>query len=115
MVLKVKTGEQVSRCQINFPENSLHPNKLITLAREMVWASRFFNIEIATFSPMLIEAIDAWSEQLQIDVEFYLNELEINQDYLYEIYEDLSQAYDEIDILRLKSSRKQEYCSCCYQ
>ena len=102
MVLKVKTGEQVSRCQINFPENSLHPNKLLALAREMVWASKFFNI-------------DAWSEQLQIDVEFYLNELEINQDYLYEIYEDLSQAYDEIDILRLKSSRKQEYCSCCYQ
>ena len=113
MVLKVKTGETVSDCQIMFPENGMHPNKLIAMGRELVWASKFFNIEIATFSPMLIEAIEAWSEYLEIKVEFYLNNKKINSDYLYELYNNLSDAYDEIDIIKLKAERREIFSCCC--
>ena len=113
MVLKVKTGETVSDCQIMFPENGMHPNKLIAMGRELVWASQFFNIEIATFSPMLIEAIDVWSEYFEIKVEFYLNKKEINSDFLFKLYDDLGKAYDEIDIIRLKNERGKIFGCCC--
>lgn len=113
MVLKVKTGETVSDCQIMFPENGMHPNKLIAMGRELVWASQFFNIEIATFSPMLIEAIDVWSECFEIKVEFYLNKKEISSDFLFKLYDDLGKAYDEIDIIKLKNEGRKIFGCCC--
>lgn len=112
-MLKVKTGENVHNCEIMFPENEMHPNKLIAMGRELVWASQFFNIEIATFSPMLIEAIDAWSEYFKIKVEFYLNNKEISSDYLYKIYSNLSDAYNTIDVIKLKAKRKETFGYCC--
>lgn len=112
-MLKVKTGENVSNCQIMFPDNGVHPNKFIIMARELVWASRFFNIEIATFNTILIEAIDSWSEYLGIKVEFYIDNKEIENDLLYQVYDNLTEVYDEIDIIRLRGEIGHS-CKCCY-
>lgn len=112
-MLKVKTGENVSDCQIMFPENNVHPNKFIVMGRELVWASKFFNIEIATFNPGLIEAIDAWSEYFNIKVEFYLDNKEIKNNLLCEVYENLSNFYDKVDLIRLQAERGKDYYSCC--
>lgn len=93
---------------IYFPEAGKHPDEIFKEAREQIIKSQDEEINIITYSPMLIESLDAWSEWEKIPIEFYLNGKEIPSFKLCEIYEDLSKAYDEIDILRLRIEMRDE-------
>ena len=88
---------------IYFPEAGKHPNKIFKEAREQILDSQNKDINVITYSPILIESLDAWSEWEKVPIEFYLNGKKIPSFKLCEIYEDLSKAYDEIDQLRLKN------------
>ena len=113
-MLKVISGQNLENYNgIKFPEAGKHPNDIFINAKILVWASKFFNITIITYSPILIESIEVWSEYLEIEVEFYLNDKQIPQNKLYYIYSNLGEAYDKINILRLRTEYRKEGGKCC--
>ena len=108
-MLKVISGNEIDNIEkgvIKFPEAGKHPDEIFKNAKQLVWASKFFDIKIITYSPLLIESIDVWADYLKINVTFYLNKEEISQNELYKVYSNLAKAYDKIDILRLGIKRR---------
>ena len=101
---------------IDEPEVNLHPDWQFKLAEILVLLAKDLNITIYlnSHSPMFIEAIDAFSEyyDMEDDVNYYLTEesdiegkydfTKISSDELYKIYDNLGNAYDLIDQLRLR-------------
>lgn len=101
---------------IDEPEVNLHPEWQFKFAEILVLLAKDLNITIYlnSHSPMFIESIDAFTEyyDMQDDVNYYLtvesgikgkykfNKIESDQ--LYKIYDNLGNAYDLIDQLRLK-------------
>ena len=105
------------------PEVNLHPDWQIKLAEVLVLiASKLdITIYINTHSPLFIEAIDAFSEYYDIEDEtnFYLtfpsekyeglfNIEKIESDELYIIYDNLGNPYEDLDIVRVMSSYKDD-------
>ena len=101
---------------IDEPEVNLHPEWQFKFADILVLLAKELNITIYlnSHSPMFIEAIDAFAEFYDMleDVNYYLTEeseiegkynfKKINSNELYRIYDNLGNAYDLIDQLRLK-------------
>ena len=100
---------------IDEPEVNLHPEWQFKFAEILVMLVKELNITIYlnSHSPMFIEAIDAFTEfyDMQKDVNYYLSEFDdgdkynftkIESDELYKIYDNLGDAYDLIDQLRLE-------------
>lgn len=101
---------------IDEPEVNLHPDWQFKFAEILVLLAKDLNITIYlnSHSPMFIEAIDAFTEyyDMENDVNYYLTEesnimgkynfTKISSDELYKIYDNLGNAYDLIDQLRLK-------------
>lgn len=107
---------------IDEPEVNLHPEWQIKLAEVLVLlaAKLDITIYINTHSPLFIEAIDAYSEYYDIgdDANYYLTlpskEVEgsfdiekIESDELYIIYDNLGNPYEDLDIVRVMSSYKE--------
>ena len=100
---------------IDEPEVNLHPEWQFKFAEILVLLAKELDITIYinSHSPMFIEAIDAFTEYYDIsdDINYYLTEFDgidkynfkkIESDELYKIYNNLGNAYDLIDQLRLK-------------
>ena len=101
---------------IDEPEVNLHPEWQFKFAEILVLLAKELNITIYlnSHSPMFIEAIDAFAEfyDMSEDVNYYLTEeseiegkynfKKINSNELYRIYDNLGNAYDLIDQLRLR-------------
>lgn len=100
---------------IDEPEVNLHPDWQYKFAEILVLLAKDLNITIYlnSHSPFFIEAIDAFAEfyDMQNDVNYYLSEFngagkydfnKIESDELYKIYDNLGDAYDLIDQLRLE-------------
>ena len=109
---KLKTGDYLI---IDEPEVNLHPEWQFKFAEILVLlAKQDIAIYINSHSPLLIESISAFSEyyDMQDDVNYYLTEpseaegkydfVKITSDELYRLYDNLGNAYDLIDQLRLK-------------
>ena len=101
---------------IDEPEVNLHPEWQFKFAEILVLLAKELNITIYlnSHSPMFIEAIDAFTEvyDMEDEINYYLTKesdvngkydfIKINSDELYKIYDNLGNAYDWIDQLRLK-------------
>lgn len=101
---------------IDEPEVNLHPEWQFKFAEILVLLAKELNITIYlnSHSPMFIEAIDAFAEfyDMSNDVNYYLTEKseiegkydfkKVNSNELYRIYDNLGNAYDLIDQLRLR-------------
>ena len=107
-MLKIYVGKTTIDNGIYFPEAGKHPDEIFKEAREQILDSQNKDINIITYSPILIESLDAWSEWEKIPIEFYLNGKEIPSDFLYDIYDELAKAYEKIEVLRLRIERRNE-------
>lgn len=101
---------------IDEPEVNLHPDWQFKFAEILVILSKEFDVTIYinSHSPMFIEAIDAFTEYYDMEdkINYYMaQKLETDEKYdfikvdskeLYKIYDNLGNAYDLIDQLRLK-------------
>lgn len=101
---------------IDEPEVNLHPDWQFKFAEILVLLAKELNITIYlnSHSPFFIEAIDAFTQfyDMQDDVNYYLTEesemegkynfIKIESNELYKIYENLGNAYDLINQLRLR-------------
>lgn len=100
---------------IDEPEVNLHPEWQFKFAEILVLlAKQDITVYINSHSPLLIEAISAFSEYYDMldDVNYYLSEpsedegkydfVKINSDEIFRVYDNLGNAYDLIDQLRLK-------------
>ncbi len=109
---KLKKGSYLI---IDEPEVNLHPEWQFKFAEILVLLAKELDITIYlnSHSPMFIEAIDAFTEYYDIsdDINYYLTEFDGVEKYnfkkiesyeLYKIYNNLGNAYDLIDQLRLK-------------
>ena len=106
---------------IDEPEVNLHPDWQFKLAEILVLLAKDLNIIVYlnSHSPFFIEAIDAFTEfyDMQDDINYYLTEesevegkynfTKIESDELYKIYENLGNAYDLINQLRLRKRFEQ--------
>ena len=110
---KLKNGSYMI---IDEPEVNLHPDWQFKLAEILVLLTKELNITlyINSHSPIFIESMDAFIEfyDMENEVNYYLSEEtdiydkynfnKINSDELYKIYDNLGNAYDLIDQLRLE-------------
>ena len=110
---KLKNGSYLI---IDEPEVNLHPNWQFKFAEILVLLVKELdiNLYINSHSPLFIESMDAFIEfyDMQNEVNYYLSEEsekydkynfnKVNSDELYKIYDNLGDAYDLIDQLRLK-------------
>ena len=110
---KLKNGSYII---IDEPEVNLHPDWQFKLAEILVLLAKELDITlyINSHSPVFIESMDAFIEfyDMENEVNYYLSEEteiydkynfnKINSDELYKIYDNLGNAYDLIDQLRLK-------------
>lgn len=101
---------------IDEPEVNLHPDWQFKFAEILVLLAKDLNITIYlnSHSPFFIEAIDAFTEfyDMKDDINYYLTEesenegkynfIKIDSNELYKIYENLGNAYDLINQLRLR-------------
>lgn len=101
---------------IDEPEVNLHPEWQFKFAEILVLLAKQLDVTIYinSHSPLFIESISAFSEFYDIpeDVNYYLTEpseaegkydfVKITSDELYRLYDNLGNAYDLIDQLRLK-------------
>ena len=110
---KLKNGSYII---IDEPEVNLHPDWQFKLAEILVLLVKELNVTlyINSHSPIFIESMDAFIEfyDMGYEVNYYLSEEseiydsynfnKINSDELYKIYDNLGNAYDLIDQLRLR-------------
>ena len=110
---KLKDGSYMI---IDEPEVNLHPDWQFKLAEILVLLAKELDITlyINSHSPIFIESMDAFIEfyGMENEVNYYLSEEseiydmynfnKINSDELYKIYDNLGNAYDLIDQLRLR-------------
>lgn len=110
---KLKKGSYII---IDEPEVNLHPDWQFKLAEILVLLAKELDITlyINSHSPIFIESMDAFLEfyGMENEVNYYLSEEteiydrynfnKINSDELYKIYDNLGNAYDLIDQLRLR-------------
>jgi len=109
---KLKKGDYLI---IDEPEVNLHPDWQFKFAEILVLLAKLdITIYINSHSPLLIESISAFSEfyDMQEDVNYYLAEpsvaegkydfVKIKSDEIVRVYDNLGNAYDSIDQLRLK-------------
>lgn len=109
---KLKKGDYLI---IDEPEVNLHPDWQFKFAEILVLLAKLdITIYINSHSPLLIESISAFSEfyDMQEDVNYYLTEpsesegkydfVKIKSDEIVRVYDNLGNAYDSIDQLRLK-------------
>ena len=96
------------------PEVNLHPEMQVTLAKLLIEMSKELNVflYINTHSPLLIEAMEVYSVKygLKEEISFYLTQenkdsrkfdiKQIEENKLYEIYNDLGDPYDIVDRIR---------------
>lgn len=104
---------------IDEPEVNLHPKWQFKFAEILVLLVKELNISIYvnTHSPMFIEAIEVFSDyyDLKDDTYYYLTKFKnsgfefkyIDVDDLYELYDDLSKPYRNIEDYRRKSKNKE--------
>lgn len=109
---KLKKGDYLI---IDEPEVNLHPDWQFKFAEILVLLAKLdITIYINSHSPLFIESIAAFSEfyDMQEDVNYYLTEssgaegkydfVKIKSDEIFRVYDNLGNAYDSIDQLRLK-------------
>lgn len=101
---------------IDEPEVNLHPEWQFKFAEILVLLAKELDITIYinSHSPLFIESMDAFCEfyDMQDDINYYLTEpsedegkynfVKINSDEIFKVYDNLGNAYDLIDQLRLK-------------
>lgn len=100
---------------IDEPESNLHPDWQIKFAEILVLLAKELNITLYlnSYSPIFIEAISLYSQYYDLikDTKFYLtrkqangkfNFIKINARNMGEVYEDLTNPYDELDELKAK-------------
>ena len=101
---------------IDEPEVNLHPDWQFKFAEILVVLAKEFDVTIYinSHSPMFIEALDAFTEYYDMEdkINYYMTQkLETDETYdfikvdskeLYKIYDNLGNAYDLIDQLRLR-------------
>ena len=101
---------------IDEPEVNLHPEWQFKFAEILVLLAKDLNITIYlnSHSPFFIEAIDAFTEfyDMEEEITYYLTEesevkgkynfAKIKSDELYRIYDNLGNAYDLINQIRLR-------------
>lgn len=101
---------------IDEPEVNLHPEWQFKFAEILVLLAKELDITIYinSHSPLFIESMDAFCEyyDMQEDINYYLTEpseeegkydfVKINSDEIFRVYDNLGNAYDLIDQLRLK-------------
>ena len=106
---------------IDEPEVNLHPEWQFKFAEILVLLAKDLNITLYlnSHSPFFIEAIDAFTEFYDVkdDINYYLTEesevegkydfTKIESDELYKIYDNLGNAYDLINQLRLRKRLEQ--------
>ena len=106
---------------IDEPEVNLHPDWQFKFAEILVLLAKELDVTVYlnSHSPFFIEAIDAFTEfyDMQCDINYYLTEesevegkynfVKIESDELYKIYENLGNAYDLINQLRLRKRLEQ--------
>ena len=107
-MLRIYVGKTTIDNGIYFPEAGKHPDEIFEEAKEQVLDSQNKDIDVVTYSSILIESFDVWSKWEKIPIEFYLNGKKIPSDYLYDIYDELAKVYDEINVLRLRIERRNE-------
>lgn len=110
-MIAILTGERAKEQNFGIicPEAYMHPDEQFEYAKKLVKTSQNEDVFLTTYSPLLIEAIDAWceyySEYHKVELKTFLlinNKIkEIKNDELYKIYDNLGDAYDKIDQLRL--------------
>ncbi len=105
---------------IDEPEVNLHPKWQFKFAQILVLLVKELNISIYvnTHSPMFIEAIEVFSDyyDLEDDTYYYLTKFKnsgfefkyINVNNLYELYDDLSKPYRNMEDYRRKSKKNKE-------
>ena len=115
MAILSKTNATNRVIIIDEPEVNLHPDWQFKFAEILVLLAKLdITIYINSHSPLLIESISAFSEfyDMQEDVNYYLTEpwgaegkydfVKIKSDEIFRVYDNLGNAYDLIDQLRLK-------------
>lgn len=93
-----------------FPENGLLPKQLAEKAMEIIDDSTKKDISIRTVSSILIELLDTVAEYyLKTTNIYFLDDIKVNADELYIIYDVLGDLFDNIDRIKLNASRMPYY------
>ena len=113
---KLKKGSYLI---IDEPEVNLHPEWQFKFAEILVLLVKELDITLYlnSHSPMFIEAVEVLTEyyNLENDTNFYLTQkndessydfVKIDNDKLYELYDNLSRPFDTIEVVRLKNEYK---------
>jgi len=104
---------------IDEPEVNLHPEWQFKFAEILVLLAKELNITIYlnSHSPMFIEAIEVLSQyyDMEEDTNFYMTEkhdentynfVKVDNNNLYDLYDNLAKPYDAIEVYRLKAEYK---------
>lgn len=116
-MIKVYTGDKIPQNEncVYFPCENIHPKEIVSFAQYIVQYGtnlivnhNIKDIVIVTYNPMLIEALDVWSEYCNVEdeIEFYLNNKPVAR-YMGDrmmcyIYDNLAIGYDLIDDIKSK-------------
>ena len=107
-MLKVITGESAKEYTgIMYPESGKTPEELFNYAKEIAKESKNKDICIITYSAMLVEALDCWTQWFETNASFYLDEKDCGEN-LYILYDYLGKPYDDINVLLLRLDRGQK-------
>ena len=116
-MIKIYSGDQIPHDEngIYFPCGNIHPKEIIPFAQNIVQYGvnlvvnhNIKDIVIITYNPMLIEALDTWSEYYNVEdkIEFYLNNKPVvrymGDRMMCYLYDNLAQGYDLIDDIKSK-------------
>ena len=127
-MIKVFTGNIIPQIKdgVYFPCGSMHPDDITPFAKEIVkYGTNLIinhnvkNIVIITYNPMLIEALDVWSEYYRVEdkIEFYLNNHPVprymGDRMMCHIYDNLGRGYDRIDDIKIDILYRCDDDECC--
>ena len=112
MCIKLHTGyvDKAIDADIKFPEAYLHPNEEVSfcekLAKGIKKTGQNQDVNISTFSPVVVHALDVFCRKYYVDIKFFLHEdgkiYEVEEDDLYIIFQNLGKCYDKIDDVEIE-------------
>lgn len=92
-MLKVITGKEYTEypgLTIKFPEADMHPTQYKNWVDNILNMSEKFTINVVSYSSILIEVIEVVSKWHNIDVTYIVDNKEINENNLEELYDSLN-------------------------
>ena len=100
-----------------FPENGLHPNEQVNMAKKLAKEGKEKDIQVITYSPVMVHALDVYCQLYETEFQAYYCDdnfhgdevFKVHQSDLWIIFQNLGKCYEIIDEIEIKLMFKDRY------